>query len=607
MPPTQRPAALVVLLLTLAGSVAAADPPKPEPVRKPRTDLLDTLLRDYKLYELPFPPADAPLVRHYLYHQSQPMGESRAVYSLGFWIKPRAAGPPDRVFAGFTMREPWVGADPLAAVELTPDVLREVKEFGVELAVQLYARGQTEQARLVLDREADPPGPLPETVLARAAWRYWLNEYQRNGADRAKVARLLKVILARRTDRVPRYDERIVEGLEHSLVPGRGKPGTVEALIDKLVVIPSTDWAFWMETGLGVDPDSAFTKLARHGFDAVPALLAHLDDPRLTRASKWWVNDESGFPYLVGDVVGDLLVALAGGDLTEDFDSRYRELDPRLEGGAVRPPTDFLVDKAAALAWWAEAKGLGEETYLVRRVLRPMRDDDQTSRVNRLILDVLAHKYPKRLPELYHRFLRELSGDYIPAVGAAILGSGLSAETKRALFLEGAGCPDHGVRADAVRRLCHVDRAKGLELLMAELVRAADDPPGEMVPLGPDQLKTTVQETNDPAAWAALAAAANRTRVEWRTSYLDHLLLSDLPAATRTATLAYLSQFLDDATLDPNDQNAKTRNLEIRNRVAEHLASFLNVRMAWKPGWTAADWAGLRAKVRTALAKEGIR
>ncbi|HVK14583.1 MAG TPA: hypothetical protein VM597_37945 [Gemmataceae bacterium] len=608
MPPVRRTIPTTILIVALAGPLAATDPPSPEPGRKQRTDFLDALLADYKLYELPFPPPDAPLVRHFLYHQTPAMGESRAVSGLGFWIKPRAVGEPDRVFAGFATREPWVGAGPPTTVEVTPEVLRGLAEISVELAVQLHARGRSDLARLVLDREADPAGPLPETVLARSAWRYWLDEFRRNGADRAKVARLLNTTLARRTDGVSRYDERIVKGLELSLVPGRGKPGTVEALIDALVVAPgTTEWGFWAADGPGVDTDTTFTKLARHGFDAVPALLAHLEDPRLTRTSGWWVHDASRFPYLLGDVVGTLLVELAGGELKEDFESRFRELDARLVVGPTRPPSDFLLDKAAATAWWAEAKKVGEETYLIRHVLRPRQDVDEGRRVNRLILDVMAHKYPNQLPELYRRILRDRPEDYVPAIGAAVLGSALSAETKRALFLEGAGRPDIEVRTDAVHRLCQFDRPRGLKLLMAELVRAADDPPGEMVPLSPDRLAGMVQETNEPAAWAALATTAKRTRVEWRRGYLDNLLWPHLPAVTRKATLAYLSQFLDDASVDRNDQNATSRNLEIRNRVAEHLAGFLNVRIVWKPGWTAEEWAGLRAEARKALAKEGIR
>jgi hypothetical protein len=244
-----------------------------------------------------------------------------------------------------------------------------------ELAVHCHARGWTELAAKILDQKSQPDQPLLEAALADTAWGYWLGELQKPATDRAKIARLLKIVSEHRVGPFAKYDGRILDAIDRSLLPGKGTPGTVEALIDALIDVTDTDQT--RRFGGGQDVSPAYMKVARLGFDAVPALIAHLDDERLTRAYEHGFNNFRGYHYMVGDVCCDLLQGIAGEELGKDWLRR-------LQG--------YRLDKEAVEGWWADAQKVGEEAYFVKHVLGV---NDEQGGVNRLMLDVLAHTSSK--------------------------------------------------------------------------------------------------------------------------------------------------------------------------------------------------------------------
>jgi hypothetical protein len=584
---------VVLGLLAAASNGRAADPPKADAAR-PTKALLDLLLQRYKLYELPFPPADAPLVRVEGY-RSGTDGVSIQHYYIGFHIPGTKSGDPGRVLIGAEpLHEPGRREVP-KPVEPRPESLQETDDPSLELAVLCHARGWTGLAAAVLARITRDDEPLPETALADSAWDYWLSELRKPGTDRKGIARVLKVVAKGRVGKEAAEDERILDGLARSLVPGKGKPGTVEAVIDDLVEVTHTDRSELFPRADKMHP--AYAKAARLGFDAVPALIAHLEDGRLTRAYSQGLNNFRGRHYMIGDVCCDLLQGLAGNELCKDWVRRLQE---------------YRVDRAAVEAWWAGAKKVGEEAYFVRHVLGA-----KDGWVNELMLDVLAHKYPKRLPEVYRRMLAERPELTDSAVADAVAGAALPAETKRELFVEAARGKALDNRIDGIARLQEFDPAKALELLLAELDRVPETPAGNYGSCPESRLAGPVRQFNDPAAWAALEKTARRVDVGLRMEYLDAMTRPDLSPAERTASMAFLAKFLDDATVRDVAGSTKYEGpyagfigfpkIEVRNFAAQELAWFLDLDAEPKPEWTTAEWEKFRADVRRALDRERRR
>jgi hypothetical protein len=558
-------------LLSGAGTGLAGEPPA--------VKTLDALLQTYKSYELPFPPADARLVLAELDHQH---------YALVFRARDPKTGEARPVFAG--TGTPWVALQSLVEVEPTPNALRAVDTYlGVELALQCHARGWTELASKVLEEASADRTHPPEAQLARSAWDYWLEEFRKPATNRAKVARVLKAALKDQPDEFTIRERSILDALELSLVPGTGKPGTVGALVDGLIEVTTTD----RFDSLPQDVDElhpAYVKLARQGFDAVPDLIAHLNDERLTRA----VGDDH---YTVADVVRDLLQSLAGQEVSSEW---QRSHEGRVDQGDVE-------------AWWADARKAGEEAYLTGHVFGLPANDNVS---NRMVLDVLAHKYPKRLPELYRRMLKDRPGMLGWELGSAVAGSALPRETKRELFLEATRCTGPAIRIDGIWRLWDIDRTKGTECLIAELATLPETPADDYWKCPETRLVYLVAHVNEPGVWGALEKAVRRVDVGFRMEFLRDLLWNDPPAVVRTAHLRFRSKFLEDATVRDTSFSAKYDGpvagdsfpqLEVRNFVARQLAWELGVDAAPTVEWTAAQWAQLRDDVKKALRREGIR
>ena len=91
------------------------------------------------------------------------------------------------------------------------------------------------------------------------------------------------------------------------------------------------------------------------GFAAVPALIEHLNDDRLTRRSVvQGINKTPTSHQRVGEVVIDLLQELAGDELGKNWLQRRR---------------GYVIEKSDAMAWWNKARQEGEQAYFERHVL----------------------------------------------------------------------------------------------------------------------------------------------------------------------------------------------------------------------------------------------
>jgi hypothetical protein len=567
----------LLVLVTGLGEPVRADPSRgasDSPHTPPSKELLDALLKDYKLFELPFPPEDAPLVRYPVgWRTAREDGTEHELHGLGFLLNRLKPGE-DRVFDGISgVREiqDWQTVRP---VEPKVIALANVDVVSVELAVQCHARGWTKLALAILELRAIDDDRPPARQLGEAAWSYWQSKILEPDSDRAKIARQLRVILEQRGDDFGKAERNLLRSLELTLVPGKGKPGTVEAAIDSLIDVTATD-----QTGMlgSSAPDPRYLKVARLGFAAVPALIEHLDDERLTRARKDPLNNFRGYHYRVRDVVCDLLQGLAGEDLGKDW---------------LRRQQGDRLDRADVEKWWAEAKKVGEEEYFVRHVLDLKEDEHGPHRV---ILDVLANRYPEHLPDAYRRILDqrpELDGR---GVAGAVAASSLPKEAKRDLFLHAAGNKRLEHRRDAIEQLREIDPKEAVKALIGALKVMPDRRPDadQTMYWTETRFAEMVIEANDPQAWAALADAAERSTPRLRAELLTTMDYRRDPGLARTERLKFLAKFLED------DEVWKAAN--------KATAAVLKMDCEPMRKWEKEDGEEFRVAVKAALVREGIR
>src|SRR5207244_4470161 len=127
--------------------------------------------------------------------------------------------------------------------------------------------------------------------------------------DRVPLAKRLKEIIALEKSIDTEENRALLKSLELALIPSQAKPGSIEALIDELIDYEGPNGrvdAFGCDVG-----NRSFSRLAELGFDAVPFLIEHLEDERLTRCyQSGFMLITAGHYIRVGDLVSELLTDL---------------------------------------------------------------------------------------------------------------------------------------------------------------------------------------------------------------------------------------------------------------------------------------------------------
>lgn len=360
----------------------------------------------YRAYDLPVPPKDAKLVRHAPDGKAFPMPAR-----VGFEVSPPKDAEAARVLFGCEVEAvvPWWTAD------ARPDPKAvTASEVSLATAIQFHLRGWRELALAVFTENGDWEDRVPEVWLAVLATRYWQRQLCDPAADRAKVARRLGALRNAQPSATTDADRAFHDDLLRSLKVSKAKPGTVEADIDELI-----DVSGWHHAGAFPLPDPRYTAVVARGFDAVPALLDHLTDDRLTRVRR---NSLGNKGWERADRVKNFASDILAGYMFDDPTTGKTD-----EAGVIR------VNEAKA--WWAKQAKTNEAEYAVGRVLTAHKQADLP---NPFLLLLLERKYPKRLPEVFRSLLADRPKMQLGDVADAVADSALPTETKRALFKEAA-------------------------------------------------------------------------------------------------------------------------------------------------------------------------
>jgi hypothetical protein len=539
---------------------------------------LDRLLAVHRETGLPAPPPNASFVR-YIPRPVVTMREGKKVTERG-----AAALGFSR--DGRTVLDYY--GDPFEVESLTvvkPDlkVLGADADLGwLEDAIEYHARGWGSLARTTFRRWAVSNNPRDAAELLRLrAWYYWRSRlYTDPSKPLAVIAKHMKQVLPGTRYDTP-VNRDLIRCLELALKPRNSPPGSDDALIDDLIELAGEIPHIGAdEKALRNDP--RYRAIVRRGLDAVPALIAHLNDDRLTRVLGHlpWSGDRH---YRVKDVALDILSELAGS-----------------EDALRKETTDATL--AAIGKWFAGATKLGEEKYVVERVL----GDKDDGEFRPALFWLLCEKYPERLPGVYREIIDARPGhaahSYLFA--KAVAEAPVPEADKRKVLEHAAHHKSPHHRWAGISYLRAFDPKLAHELILAGLKAIPEELTQPEL-----QLVGIAAEGTDPNEWRALGLLVRRAVPGGRMDLL-HAVAQAKGNAGRKHRLSLLAEYLtDSAERDPEDVRGTDPShgfprLEVRDFAAMTLAKLLDLGPEPDADWTAAQWATLREKVRAKVKDE---
>jgi hypothetical protein len=430
------------LFLTLViAPLLQADQPAPP---------LSELLKLYNELDLPLPPKNAKLVTSYVRGGDLGNGVKAPVeYGLGFKTTPHTGDTPYMLQRGVFIeerREAWRPGEIDPNRDAANNV--DISWFGLTVAIQCHAQGWNELADILYKKSLSKTKRPPRKEICFEAWFYWMDQLSRPQTDRTKIVQRLKALMAREKE----LDLEANRTLLESMISEKAKPGTIEAQVDGLFSYRGTTG--FMHDALDELSDEHYLRVARLGFEAVPALINHLGDNRVTQGKMERFNNFPPFNLQVEHVVSDLLEGLAGQELKFDW---------------LRRQKGYTVDKVDVIRWWLKANQGSEEAYLVDHFLDPdeFQDGGRGGRIRRHRLFVLKAKYPSRIPDLYQAVMKKNPGNENYGLFETVLESGLSEKEKAAFcvrVLESKD-PHHRFPALAALMKLHAGWLAGIPIL----------------------------------------------------------------------------------------------------------------------------------------------
>jgi hypothetical protein len=552
---------------------------------------LEQLSIDYRSLGLPLPPKDAPLVRYEAGGGGLVNGEVQPKwFDLAFLLKSGNDTQPWVLLQGtFERQMEW---DPRAReVKPEPNAVKDLSVGldGLTLAIQCHTRGWGKLAEYLFEQaQKNSPHP-PHQALLHAAWFYWESQLTRPRIDRAPIAKRLKELIGKDKDLDTEPNRALLKSLELALVPSKAKPGSIEALIDGLV-----DYTANTGTIPFFEPEDQYWRIAELGFDAVPALLEHLDDDRLTRGMMQGFNNFPSWNLRVRYVVSDLLEGLAGKDIGRDW---------------LRRQQGYGVENAEAKKWWEQARKVGEERYLLEHVLPRDSKEGERAEVNVQQLRRILIKYPKHIPTLYRTVLDKRPEVDSWPLAEAVRRSKLPAKEQLTLFLYAAEHKDNQHRLVAFWGIKELDQKRFDALVLAAIQGLPKDVAGPYWTCPEARFAQLAAESDEPQVWPALEKAARRAAVGLRMELLNHF--ADARDKRHwSERLRLLAAFLDDATSRDSGSSKKYEGpcagfmyhkVEVRDFVAMELADLLGIEVELNPKRTPAEWARIRRQVRESV------
>ena len=454
------------------------------------------------------------------------------------------------------------------------------------LAIQEHVRGHDDIAgalmtmigaptpfRRIATSELDD-NRVPTAKIALLAKQYWKNKLVEADADPGAVLVHLERIFKDEPSIELDSDKALIDGLQAT--PPSPLPGNErgEALVERLRNSHQnlSMWSNSPEVLAVIDA----------GFDAIPALLNHLSDHRVTRAVVQGHID-AGF----GSVPPAPQWVLPVGELCNSILRAFANKDYEV-------PEKFARE---AEAWWAEAKAKGEAMYL----------EEQTGRViYGSAAYVTTRAYTRRYRNTFSKlFMTALAKHYsvIDTLIWEVREAPISSREKQRLCVAAMRSGSPGLMLSAGR----VMNALQLPGRDQELLRVYAALPRQISrPSWNDQqvrLASLALDTPNEEVWRTLTEATGRAEADMRLELIQQINPFGMPTKNYRPYLKYLNAFMDDDAIAPGTDHPTIFSLRIRNEATGQAARVFGL-----PGlgpWSTEDqWKALRRQVRDRIAAQ---
>ena len=321
-----------------------------------------------------------------------------------------------------------------------------------------------------------------------------------------------------------------------------------------------------------------YDMLAKLGFDAVPQLIEHLNDDRLTRGWCLGINNFGSQHIRVGDVVSALLSDLGAPAIGSVF---FRNVEEATE-------------KDEVTQWWKSAQKLGEEAYLLERVIPP-KNEQGHGLPDRTAFRLIGLKYPKKLPAVFREILEKRPDLNSVGLSGEVAKSALSVPEKVELLKFAIKYKAH--RGSALHDLSAIDNRLFSKLLTTAIEELPNDYLDDCMYYDPIKIGLLVMKTDDPAPWQSLEKYLKPASLHVRMMILTLMpdYWSEKPRH-RLRQLRLLFPYLDDSTIWDK--------VEVRTNVAVEMASLLRIEIKPDVNRRPEAWATIRKQVREAAEKE---
>ncbi len=378
----------------------------------------------------------------------------------------------------------------------------------------------------------------------------------------------------------------MIADMERTLVPVKTVPGSPEAALEALLE-SEFGWG-WLGSSWQDGPRNIavgnphYKRLCGLGLSALPLLLRHRDDFRMTRHIE--ANSRSGYVWhlRIADVVAQILNGL--GD--EQFAYDFLELDGR----------GVCLDAAHLNWWWKKMAGIKKLDYLLKKV----QENPPRARpwLNMQIVQALAARFPAELIKLVEK---KLAGhdDLLRELVYPLAESAATDADKQRLLLRIARGQDADAGSLALSQLLRMQCKEAVPLVITALDRIPRTAVNRSCQTITSSLAVTAVESGDEKVWEALARTVRRVDVNQRMELLGGVGWAKR-VKNKALLVGHLKGLLDDRETGTAFHFEK---IAVRDYAAKQFAEMLDLKAEPDKTWKEADWTALRQRVRARLAQ----
>jgi hypothetical protein len=564
----------------------------------------DRLLELAEKWEVPQPKTGSKLIKIWAYYNST--GE---FYNLGFVD----SDDPTQALVGLekTRIDQNTSTPPLPVPDIDKLSLKNVvasdlfgnSNSGLVTAIQLIRMGHPKIGTELLTRSlksdaGHPHSPLyikegqsAEQTLAASCLAAAIDSITTPKPDFLQIKRRIEIVLQDYPKLKNPATEHVLKGLDASIKRPKPKPGTIEALIDDYLMSGAVDGAMSFNNRENPGKDALVLK----GFEAIPSLIAQLEDKRMTNHLMQGFNNFSSYPMTADLVINSYLQSFANDELGSNWLDRQK---------------GYTSKKDAVEAWWKIASAMGEKTYVAKNTLR--KKEENTVNISDELLAIAIDRYPELLPEFYKEVLRSKTHSWSLADPLAAHPE-LPFETRKDAMLKGIATGKEEHRNSALRGLWELDQPEAEAILLRLIRKGPKTTDDEYWTDQNASLTRFVSKSRSADIWKATHDYLHRSLLGMRMELISNLKPpEEAPRGILRSFFQVFDRYACDETI--RDEKSSSRfdgpgagfpypKIELRNFIHQHYAYWLKleVRAPDRKVETPEKWAAYRLTVARAV------